>query len=80
MMTKMKRMKIWKDIIVMTIAALSFNSCSDEKDGDWDPMVWKAEVPVQMTDGVYAVPANGTEFTFSCKNYSAPWIDNAESK
>ena len=80
MMTKMKRMKIWKDIMVMTLAALSFNSCGDEKDGDWDPMVWKADVPVQMTDGVYAVPANGTELTFSCRNYSAPWIENAESK
>ena len=23
--------------------------------------------------------ANGTEFTFSCQNYSSPWIDNAVS-
>ena len=60
-------------------AALFITSC-DEKDGDWDPMVWNAEVTVQMTtDGVYNVSAAGTEFTFSCKNYSFPWVEYAMS-
>ena len=72
-------MKIWRNILVMTVAVLSFNSCSDDPDGKWDPMVWKAEEPVQTTDGVYNVSANGTVFTFSCQNYSFPWVENAES-
>jgi len=72
-------MKIWKNIIMMTVALLSLASCtSEEPDGNWDPMVWKAEAPVQKTDGVYIVPANRTELTFSCQNYSSPWIENAE--
>ena len=41
----MRTMKLWRNILVMTAAMLSLASCSsDEKDGDWDPMVWKAEV------------------------------------
>jgi len=77
----MKTMKIWRHILVMTIAALSLVSCSNDDPvvGNWDSMVWNAEVPVQTTDGVYTVPANGTEFTFSCQNYSSPWIENAAS-
>ncbi|MBO7128930.1 MAG: hypothetical protein J6W05_04070 [Prevotella sp.] len=75
----MKMVKIWRNILVITVAILSFYSCSDEKDGDWDPMVWKADVPVQMTDGVYIISANGTEYTFSCQNYSSPWVENAVS-
>ena len=43
----MKTMKPWRIAFVMTAAMLSLASCSsDEKDGDWDTMVWKAEVPV----------------------------------
>ncbi len=62
------------------LAAFSLASCSsDEFDGKWDSMVWKAEVPVQTTDGVYIVSATGTEFTFSCWNYSSPWMENAVS-
>ncbi|MBR5688394.1 MAG: BACON domain-containing protein [Prevotella sp.] len=72
-------MKIWRNILVMTVAVLSFNSCSDDPDGKWDPMVWKAEGPVQMTDGVYDVSANGTVLAFSCQNYSFPWVEHAES-
>ena len=75
----MKTMKIWRIILVMLFAVLAFNSCSEEKDGDWDPMVWKAEVPVQITDGVYIVSDAGGEFTFSCRNYSGPWIEIATS-
>ena len=76
---QMKTMKIWRNILLMTVAVLSFNSCSDDPDGKWPSMVWKAEVPVQMTDGVYDVSANGAEFTFSCQNYSSPWIEGAVS-
>ena len=66
-------------IAFWVLAAVTVSSCSDDKDGDWDHMVWKAEVPVQTTDGVYIVPAEGFDFTFSCRNYSSPWIDNAVS-
>ncbi len=77
---KLKTLKIWRIVLVMTVAVLSLNSCSsDEADGEWAPMVWEAEVPVQMTDGVYYVSVNGTEFTFSCQNYSSPWVENAVS-
>ena len=78
----MKTMKIWRIAFAM-LAAFSLASCSNDDhdgiDGIWDSMVWEAVVPVQMTDGVYIVPANGTELTFSCQNYSSPWIDNAVS-
>ena len=75
----MKTMKIWRIAFAM-LAALSLASCSsDDPDGKWNPMVWKAEVPVQITDGNYTVSATGGEFTFSCQNYSSPWIENAMS-
>ena len=53
----MKAKKIWIILFVMCAAVLSLASCSsDEKDGDWDTMVWKAEVPVvKTTDGIYDV-------------------------
>ena len=66
-------------IAFWVLAAVTVSSCSDDKDGDWDSMVWKAEVPVQTTDGVYIVPAEGFDFTFSCRNYSSPWMENAVS-
>ena len=57
----MKTMKLWRNIFVMIAAIFSLVSCSSacssvEKDGDWDSMVWKAEVPVVITtDGIYCV-------------------------
>lgn len=73
----MKTMKIWKSIVVMTVAALCLNAC-DGKDGDWDSMNWKAEAPSGLPRlGEVIVKAAGGELSFACKNYSAPWIDNA---
>ena len=75
----MKKMKILR-IMFMMLAGFSIASCSTtDPDGKWDPMDWKAEVPVQTTDGIYDISANGTEFTFSCNNYSSTWIENAVS-
>ncbi len=75
----MKTMKIWRFALAM-FAAFSLASCSsDDPDGKWDPMAWKVEVPVQTTDGVYNVSEKGSEFTFSCLNYSQPWMENAMS-
>ena len=72
----MKTMKIWRIAFAM-LAAISLASCSSE-DGDWDPMVWKAEVPVQTTDKVYNVSEDGETIIFSCLNYSKPWFAGAE--
>lgn len=36
----------------------------------------ETEAPVTMKSDAYIVPATGGELTFSCKNYSDPWISN----
>ena len=76
----MKKLKLWQIAVAMT-AAITLASCgSDEHDdlvGDWDNMIWKTEAPVTMKSDTYIVPATGGELTFSCKNYSDPWISNA---
>lgn len=76
----MERKKIWSVMLVL-LAALSFASCESSRSyGDWDSMVWKAEVPVvRTTDGIYDVSDDGGTFTFSCRNYSRPWIEQAAS-
>lgn len=74
----MKKMKFWRIILVMTVAVISLASCDiADPDGKWTPMDWEAEVPVQITDGIYNVSAAGSEFTFACQNYSKPWIADA---
>ena len=48
----MKTTKIWRIAIAM-LAAFCHAFCSRE-DRYWDPMVWRAEVPVvKATDGIY---------------------------
>ena len=75
----MKKLRLWQIAVAMT-AAITLTSCgSDEHDdlvGDWDNMIWKTEAPVTMKSDTYIVPATGGELTFSCKNYSDPWISN----
>ena len=74
----MKKMKFLRIILVMTVAVISLASCDiADPDGKWTPMDWEAEVPVQITDGIYNVSAAGSEFTFACQNYSKPWIADA---
>ena len=71
-------MKFLRIILVMTVAVISLASCDiADPDGKWPPMDWEAEVPVQITDGIYNVSAAGSEFTFACQNYSKPWIADA---
>jgi len=72
----MRTMKFWRNILMMAAAVLSLASCSNDEDGDWDPMVWKAEVPVQKANGTYNVSADGETLTFTCRNYSSPWISS----
>ncbi len=61
----------------MTLAVFSLASCSKE-DGDMDPMEWKTDESVVITDGIYGVSADGESFTFTCSNYSNPWIHDAK--
>ena len=91
----MKTMKLWKldfglwpshltlgkvmQALIM-LAVLSLASCEKDKlVGDWDSMIWKAEVPMVIEDGVYDVSDSGGTFTFTCRNYSKPWIEGAVS-
>ena len=76
----MERKKIWSVMLVL-LAALSFASCESSRSyGDWDSMVWKAEVPVvRTTDGIYDVSDDGGTLSFTCRNYSRPWIEQAAS-
>ena len=76
----MKTMKNWRNILVMIAAILSLASCdsNDNMEGTWDSMIWEADAQIQKTDGIYHVPTDGGMMTFTCRNYSAPWIDNAE--
>ena len=78
-LTMMKTFKIRQIIMAMTATIILASCGSDEHDdlvGDWDNMIWKTEAPVTMKSDAYIVPATGGELTFSCKNYSDPWISN----
>ena len=68
-------------VLLVMFVVLSFVSCDSEEEiyGDWELMVWKSEELASATDGVYDVSAHGGEFTFSCSNYSSPWIADASS-
>ena len=75
----MKTFKIWQ-IATAIIATLTVTSCGDidEPDGKWDPMIWKTEVKLPKQADTCLVAATGGEFTFYCKNYSKPWISQAD--
>ena len=73
----MKKLRLWQIAVAMTATIILASCGSDEHDdlvGDWDNMIWKTEVKATKQDGAYMVPATGGELTFSCKNYSDPWI------
>lgn len=73
----MKTTKIYLSVL-MFLSALSLVSCTKDKlVGDWEKMVWKADSPVQITNGIYNVSANGATLVFSCSNYSSPWFADA---
>ena len=75
----MKKLRLWQIAVAMTATIILASCGSDEHDdlvGDWDNMIWKTEAPVTMKSDTYIVPATGGELTFSCKNYSDPWISN----
>ncbi len=75
----MKKLRLWQIAVAMTATIILASCGSDEHDdlvGDWDNMIWKTEAPVTMKNDTYIVPATGGELTFSCKNYSDPWISN----
>ena len=57
-------------MVLTVLAACDFV----EKDGDWDPMVWTVDNSDEKTDIVHEIPAEGGTISFTCKNYSSPWI------
>ena len=71
---KTTKMILWGFVLL----ALTFTACSQSAlEGDWDPMKWTAEESYQMVDGIFMVPQEGATFTFTCKNYSKPWVSDA---
>jgi len=60
-------------MVLTVLAACDFV----EKDGDWDPMVWTVDNSDEKTDIIHEIPAEGGTISFTCKNYSAPWIAGA---
>ncbi len=74
----MKTIKYFvNSVMMLAVLSLAICGCSDP-DGLWDPMEWKAEVPMQIKNRVVNVPETGAELIFSCRNYSSPWIEVAE--
>jgi hypothetical protein len=76
----MKTKKFLTRVMITCATALALLSCGEEDKliGEWDAMVWKAENPVvQTTSNIYDVSADGTSFTFTCKNYSSAWFYGA---
>ena len=57
-------------MVLFVLAACDFV----EKVGDWDPMVWTVDNSNEKTDIVHEIPAEGGTISFTCKNYSSPWI------
>lgn len=78
---KTKKTRNWP-IAMTIIAALSFTSCNEDVEralGDWDEMIWKTEAQTTQKDDAYIIDANGGEITFTCSNYSYPWLADADS-
>ena len=75
----MKKLKFtFLTILAAVFATIHLSSCSDsDPDGNWDPMQWVNESTYPEEDGKYLVNAEGNTYTFECKNYSKPWIENA---
>lgn len=57
-------------MVLTVLAACDFV----EKVGDWDPMIWTIDNSNEKTDIVHEIPAEGGTISFTCKNYSSPWI------
>lgn len=72
----MKKIKIWRLAFMMLAVVFS----CDRQDGNWDSMLWKAEDPMVIDNCIYDVSDRGGTFTFTCRNYSRPWIENAVSR
>ena len=60
-------------MVLTVLAACDFV----EKDGDWDPMVWTVDNSDEKTDIIHEIPVDGGTISFTCKNYSAPWLVGA---
>ena len=76
---KTKKTRNWP-IAIAIIATLSFTSCQEDiYREDWDEMIWNTEAQTTQKDDAYIIDANGGEITFTCSNYSDPWLADADS-
>ena len=59
--------------------AVSSSLCThDEPLGKWPKMEWVDHSGLSKNGDVYLVPSSGGTYTFSCVNYSSPWLSSAE--
>lgn len=75
----MKKFKFtFLTILAAVFAIIHMSSCSDsDPDGKWDSMQWDNKSSYLEENGIYIVNAEGGVFTFECRNYHQPWIENA---
>ncbi|MCR4603928.1 MAG: hypothetical protein K5683_10435 [Prevotella sp.] len=71
----MKRLSFLLIAVIALAGALWLSGC-DDKDGDWDPMKWKAEQTVDSENGAYIISSEGGSVSFLCTNYT-PWLSYA---
>ena len=68
----MKQLKIIFTVLAAVVILVSTSACSDDFDGDWDPMEWKYSSKVAQSK---EVPADGADFELTCTNYGLFWIN-----
>ncbi|SFG17825.1 hypothetical protein [Prevotella sp. KH2C16] len=74
----MKKKNLLATLLLVAVA-FTLASCGDRLDGDWDPMKWRADVPVDKEHKVQ-VPSQGGTYTFTCTNYSSIWLGGGSVK
>lgn len=65
-------------ISVLLICILGTISCRHQ--GEWNKMVWKVDNGQKANNQTYSLSAEGDIITFTCTNYSSPWICDALSE
>lgn len=63
-------------ILLMAVMTCLVSCKGDEPVGKWDKMKWKLPDGLTREKSAYIVPASGGTFTFTCKNYGAPWLSS----
>ena len=66
-------------ISVLLICILGTIAVSCRHQGEWNKMVWKVDNGQKANNQTYSLSAEGDIITFTCINYSSPWICDALS-